>query len=143
MPSPTRAHREPRPGRSRGSRTSHPAENSQRVLTAQQVQFWNMLASGKRRLLVAAVAAVVSSGVAGCTTATPTRGNENSNESSTPTSGASGNVATPPTTAGPSASTDVAVKSCKQDQIDNTQVDVSGTILNHGSVTSDYSFVVD
>ena len=90
-----------------------------------------------------AVVAVVSAGVAGCTTSTPTSGNESSNESSTSTSGGSVGVATAPTTAGLSASSDVAVKSCKQDQNDSTQVDVSGTILNHASVTSDFSFVVD
>ena len=116
---------------------------AQRISVAQQIPFRHMLASGTRRLLMVAVMGVVTSAIGGCTTSTPTSGSESSSESSTPTSGGSGGVATAPTTAGLSASTDVAVKSCKQDQNDSTLVDVSGTILNHASVTSDYSFVVD
>jgi hypothetical protein len=37
---------------------------------------------------------------------------------------------------------DVTVANCVQDASDSTQVDVSGSILNHSAATSDYSFVV-
>ena len=46
------------------------------------------------------------------------------------------------TTASTGATSDVTVTKCKQDPTDTTQVDVSGTIVNHLSVTSDYNFVV-
>ena len=38
---------------------------------------------------------------------------------------------------------DVTVHTCQEDQLDRTQLDVSGSILNHSTVPSDYSFVVD
>jgi hypothetical protein len=102
-----------------------------------------MLPVGKWHLLLLVMAALVSSGIAGCSTTTTTSGNQNGSVSLTPASGGNDTVTTQPTTAGPSAAADVTVTGCKQEQVDTTQVDVSGTILNHSSVTSDYSFVVD
>ena len=98
---------------------------------------------GKLHSLLLVMAALVSSGIAGCSTTTTTSGNQEGSVSLAPASSGNDKATTEPTTAGSSAAADVTITGCKQDKVDTTQVDVSGTIFNHSSVTSDYSFVVD
>jgi hypothetical protein len=81
-------------------------------------------------------------GLAACSK-TSTNSVEPSNTETSVSSTVSGGSTTPTPTSGSSAASDVTVTGCKQDSTDTTQVDVSGTIVNHSPVISDYNFVVD